>query len=436
MVATMTTSRLVRRAALGAAFALLLGPAGAARYTVTGAAPVDAGPVAAREMALRDAEYQAAVFKGAHLQSSQRLDNAGSSESGRLQPDAGPAPTYRVLREGVRNSLYEVTLEIDDAPLSATAASRGRTPAPGPVCNEAGARPLKRRVIATYFHLLRSAQAPDLPGLGTGVPAELARRLSLRPAFSGLSAATLALVADPQQAEPLEGAETVREIGRREDAQFVVAGRVIDTSVTGRRMRPVWFGSPANGVDPSARYEGPFAGLLGMGVQNQASERQFEIELWIYDAFTGAVLANDRLAETARGEVMPAWPLAFGTQAFWNSDYGRAVSTVMDRAVTRLAETTGCIPFAARVARVEQRRVYLNAGGLDGLEVGDRLLVYKPRPATMIRSAGNTRALGVPETLVGDVELVQVQPKLSIGVVNNARLAVEAGDHVRFVPRR
>jgi hypothetical protein len=44
--------------------------------------------------------------------------------------------------------------------------------------------------------------------------------------------------------------------------------------------------------------------------------------------------------------------------------------------------------------------------------------------------------LGVPETLLGDVSLIQVQPNLSVAVAHGTRAAVQPGDLLRFIPRR
>lgn len=44
--------------------------------------------------------------------------------------------------------------------------------------------------------------------------------------------------------------------------------------------------------------------------------------------------------------------------------------------------------------------------------------------------------LGLPERMIGDVELLQVQPRLAVALLRNARGTVETGDWVRFPVRR
>ena len=80
-------------------------------------------------------------------------------------------------------------------------------------------------------------------------------------------------------------------------------------------------------------------------------------------------------------------------------------------------------------------RVYLGAGTLDGLASADRLIVYKQQPQTEIRR-GDGVVLGLPERVIGDVELLQVQPRLAVAMLRNARGKVDVGDWVRFPVRR
>jgi hypothetical protein len=85
---------------------------------------------------------------------------------------------------------------------------------------------------------------------------------------------------------------------------------------------------------------------------------------------------------------------------------------------------------------VDGDRIYLSAGALDGLAVRDRLVVYKPRPATEIRRIDG-EILGVPEQQLGDIEIEQVQPRFAVARLRGGKLKVDAGDWVRFpvVPR-
>lgn len=417
--------RLCLFAALVAAFVLPLPSAWAAKLLGTGVATLDNGVPAAREMAIQDAVRQAALAQGASLQSTEYAQAGQVSDTTRLS--AAPlSGKVTVLREYQRDGLYYVEVEVDTEGVLAGSLR----------CAPPGGKALRRRVVATYFDVERVADASDMPELAMQLPAELARRLSVGGPFMASAAGRLSVLTDPRLTEPQAGVETVREIGRREGAQFVLAGRVLDTAVSGSGVRVSLFDGDRGG-EQAVFYNGPFSGLLGGAVRYRPTARQFDIEIWVYDALTGALLANHRLSGTGTGQVAPPAPRPFGSAAFWRSDYGRAVDKLLDQATGKVADTLACIPFAARVARVDAgKRVYLNAGGLSGLAVGDRLLVYKPQPASPLRGAGTVGELGIAEALSGTVVLTQVQPGLSIGVMQNARLAVEEGDYLRFLPPR
>jgi len=126
----------------------------------------------------------------------------------------------------------------------------------------------------------------------------------------------------------------------------------------------------------------------------------------------------------------------FGVGDLASGDYGKVVIQSLNQIVDKVSSAVQCLPFATRVSRVDGDRIYLSAGTLDGLAVRDRLVVYKPRPATEIRRIDG-EILGVPEQQLGDIEIEQVQPRFAVARLRAGKLKVDAGDWVRFpvVPR-
>lgn len=419
-------------AALWAAF-LLAGPATAEVYRAEGVASLESGRVAARQQAIEDAVRQMAMTHAGTLQASSRLDNGELAESGMTGPLTLPG-TPRVLRENQRDGLLFVTVEVDtDEPV---AAPGSMTPG-GQVC----ARPatpagrfLTRRLVSTYFEVSQPQDAGDLGNLATWLPSELSRRLNALRDVRALDAGNVSLFPGGKVQEPWQASDAVRDIGRREEVQFVLAGRVLDTGVTRKEPRLGVFGG-ASGSEAGLYYTGPLAGLFGASTRVVPVERRFAVEYWLYDALTGGVLATATAATTARGAVHDSSPRVFELSRFQQNDYGRSVATLLDGVAGKLASTMHCLPFAARVVRVDGDRVYLGAGTLDGLASADRLIVYKQQPRTEIRR-GDGVVLGLPERVIGDVELLQVQPRLAVAMLRNARGKVETGDWVRFPVRR
>ena len=431
----MLTSTLLR-AAFGAAFVFLAPlPALAEIYRAEGMASLEVGRVAARQAAIEDALRQIAITHQGGLQgSSQVADGAVVAESLMLGPVSLPGKT-RVLSETQRAGMLIVSVEHDtDPPLPA--AQQAEATGGGASCQRSALPPgrfLARRIVSTYFSVQQPAQASDLGGIASWFPSQLASKLNQQRDVQALDASQMSLFPQGQVQEPWQAVETVRDIGRRESVQFVLAGRIVDTAVTRKEPRPIAF-DQRNDTDQGVYYTGPLSGLLGLSIQPVPVQRRLVVEYWLYDALSGGVLLREQLTREARGNVSMASMHLFDTGTLASSDYGRLIEQTMGEIAAKVRDTMQCLPFSSRVARVEGDKVYLEAGALDGLALRDRLLLYKPRPASEVRRMDG-QVLGVPEQVIGDLEIVQVQPRLAVGRMRNSSLKVEAGDWVRFPVR-
>lgn len=417
------------RAACWAAFVLCLSAARAEVYQAEGMASLEAGAVAAREAAIQDALRQIAItHQGGLVASSNVVAGLQTQESLMLGPLSLPGKT-RVLSESRREGLLFVKVEHD---------TDGGTEKQVDPCQRAAMPPgrfLARRIVTTYFQLAQPAAGSDLGSIATWFPADLVRIFNQRRDTQALYAGAVSLFPGGLVQEASAVADTVRELGRREAAQFVLAGRIIDTSVLRQAPRIGAFGA-ANDGRQGSYYTGPFAGLLGLSVKQVPVERRFQLEYWLYDTLSGGILLRDSLQRQAQGDVGPLSQRIFGAGDLGQSDYGRLINQTLNEVVDKVSSAVLCLPFATRVSRVEGDRVYLSAGALDGLAVRDRLVVYKPRPATEIRRLDG-EVLGVPELQSGDIEIEQVQPRFAVARLRNGKLKIDAGDWVRFpvVPR-
>ena len=421
-------------AALVAAFALSA-PLLAAPITAEGVADMEAGSPAAREMAIRDALQQAAITNGAELQSLQLMESGNVSESSVLSAPSLQGKV-KILQEYSRDGMYHVRLSIDPQASATGPVAAASRPAQDASCGMPAGRTLRRKLLTTYFYVVNPAEANDLQELATALPTDMARRLRQQGQFDVQNASHLTVLSNMAADEPAAGGDAVRELGRREDVQFVIAGRVLSTGVVGKSVRHTMYESN-NTSQQGAYYTGPLAGLFGGALKYAPSARQFDMEVWVYDALTGAVLVDQRFSQIAQGKVVAQLPAAFASAAFWQGDYGRVVDNVLSEATRKLVDLVGCIPLSGKVVKVEDgRQLYINIGGLDGMKVGDQMLLYKPRSAQILRSGGGVRELGVPEDLSGTITLTQVQPNFSIAMVQSAKLKVEEGDYVRFMTRR
>lgn len=406
-----------------------LPPVLAAPIIAQGSAPLDAGVSVAREMAIQDALHQAALSQGARIDSAQYMNSGMVSESASLSAEPVSGKVV-VLDEHADDGLYQVRIRLEPDPPRSNKSQN--------TCNTDG-RSLRRRMVTANFTVDHPGDASDLDSLGIQLAQELARRLGQLDGrgFSVQDVGNIAVLPDHQQTSPAEGSAAARQLASNKNVQFVVAGRVVSTAVVKREPRLSFFGSTTTSQQ-GFYYNGPGSELLGPGLIYRPVARQFEMDIWVYDGLTGALLINRRLSDVAHGDVVPSRPVLFATAAFWGTDYGETVDQVLDRAVKTITGTLACLPYSARVLRVDgNRQVYLDAGVMDGMQPGDKLLLYRQRTADQIQDPASGKNLGLPETLLGDVTVIQVQPELSVAVSQSSnKLAVQAGDLVRFVPKR
>ena len=330
------TTRLA--AALVAAF--FFAGAAADPIVAVGSAPMDAGVAAARELAIQDALHQAALTQGAVVESAQVMDSGQDSESASLSADA-VSGRVQVIDEHEQDGMYQVRIRFDpQAP-----------GVPGARCAAPAGRHLLRRVSTAYFIVDHPADASDLESVGSRLPHEFASRMNARhgDALSVRDAGNVTIMPDPYQTDPHLAADNARKLALSEDAQFVVAGRLVSTQITDRSVRPSLFHSDEQ-TQQGMYYQGPLYQLIGGALEYRAVKRQFDFELWVFDGLTGALLANQRYAIEAEGNVLPREAPQFASAAFWKTDYGEPVSTLLNQAADRVAAdcpACGCLRNSA-----------------------------------------------------------------------------------------
>lgn len=368
-----------RLLASGWFFALLLASV-ACRAEVLeaeGISSLDPGRTVAREAAIQDALHQAALGQGGHLESS-NINQLGSSlNSIRLETPYLPK-LLEVLNEWEKDGLYHVRVRAQSDTL-------GRNPTK-----------LRKRIAATWFPVVDSLQAQDLDNPSKGLPEAILKRMEASGGY--IVPMDIRIPALPEVVTH----ESIKGVASLMRSQFVLSGKIVNTSVT----TGSWF--------------------LGK------DERQLELELILYDGFTGARIARHVLTEAAKGKVLIGREIPFGSQSFLTTDTGRAFDRLIERAALIIDRELSCIPFSATVMKVEGDRVYIDAGNLARLSPGDSLVIYASVGPTI--NAPDGQILGVTEEAINSVSVIQTQPNFSIAVIDNRtnKQTVRSGDRARF----
>ena len=152
----------------------------------------------------------------------------------------------------------------------------------------------------------------------------------------------------------------------------------------------------------------------------------FDLNLAVYDAFTGAKLVDSVTESTVK--------LTSDEYDAFKAEQWEGLEslheTVADLAVKQGKKAAKAIdeqPWRAAVVKVQGDRVFLSAGSRLGLKVGDRLAVLEAR---RIIQGQNGEKFIVPGYEVGQIEIVDVAEKVSEGKVRGGGegTQIQAGD--------
>lgn len=156
------------------------------------------------------------------------------------------------------------------------------------------------------------------------------------------------------------------------------------------------------------------------------------VDYRIVDTTTGVQLMADSGAGIYEKKVSKI--LGMGTKAAYDTDLrDGALRDALTKAMVNMMQKLGNKPWNGRVAQVDGRNLYINAGQRSGLNVGDRLKVFRAGkaiidPVTRVK-------LGTTENLIGEA----VVQRNDLGDTSDLSIAVsssgsgfKAGDIVRL----
>ncbi|MCB5195530.1 flagellar assembly protein FlgT [Deefgea salmonis] len=394
------------------------------------------GLAAARVLAVQDALENAALFNGAQV-TSLAVKKAGQwGETSKIS--GTPQGQYQLLREWQSNGFLHVLLDIappapmvSPLPTKPVASTRRNTARQVERCD---LDDLRRKVLISHFWIEHPAQTQDLDRFSEGIQIELVRQLYDSQQFLPQRAPNVAVFdVLPQFVDPLLQPERVRALAQQYSVQFIVGGIVRDTTLLGERYT-LAYGSDLRPYEKKSVASLPILNFAQVGVKAVPAARRFDLELFVFDGVSGALVNRHRIAGQASGEVVQNLSSALGTAGFAATDYGRLVTDKLKEAGTLVSQDLSCIPFSARITRVEKNTVYIDAGYTSNMRPGDTLQVYRVSPTAMPIDSANfapTMRLGMPEQKGGTFTVQQVQPLFAMGKIDG--LTVEPGDYVRFV---
>ena len=318
-------------------------------------------------------------------------------------------------------------------------------------CSQPGQRQYRKSIASTGFLIVNPQHVSDLDNVWEGLPRELMRRLESAASLLPTVVTRSSLFSNPTPAQRFEAdPELVRRLAQTSNSQFVVAGRLLDAGVSEHKTRPLadWQGD--SGVPGhSSRFEQGWQNESGgttqsatvqlpgmpwhMGIANQPSQRRIEVELLLYEGASGILLQRIRAAETAVGKVMVGRENPFGSQRYYQSDFGQATSRLLDSLARKLEQATSCLPMNSRIVRLAGKEAQIDSGTLQNLRPGDTLTIYAPDRNAPVYAGEPTVPLGLPEQPIGTLTIRSVQPRFSTGMIRPfAGKRIQAGDTARY----
>lgn len=397
---------------IGALLFLLASLAQAAEFA--GVAPLgETGIATARAAAIADALENASLHAGAHIKSSAL---AGSQTLSEAQSVRGVPPgEYTVIREWQTGLFYHVVLDVQAAKVQPAPTK----PVSSPQCAGADYR---RKVLMSHFWVMNPAQLHDMPDFPQALQSEISRRLQESGRFlPQLSIRDAAF--DLAAGEPQYDAQQVRQLARRFGVQFVLGGVVRDAGVEGEAYLP----TANRNLRPGERKRSldlPFLDFIGLGIKATPAFRRFEMDLFLFDGVSGALINRHRVSGEVEGDVaqQPEWLFK---ARFYETDFGGLVDQKLQTVLAAVQDDIRCLPFSARIVRTEGRRVFFDAGATSLIRTGDRLQAYRLKPGQPVLGS-------MIEEVVGSLTVSEVQPLFATAVLDGSR-SLEVGDYVRFV---
>ena len=275
-------------------------------------------------------------------------------------------------------------------------------PDPAPV-TVATVRQYKKKITATPFSLHKPYRTNDIDDMASGFSRELLRRLEGSNQF---------LTKTSLYGLPVEGGgpsldhSAVRRLAIINDSQFVISGDIQDSGVSD---------------------EGGYLGFF------RTRTRSLDIDLFVHDGMTGTLVARRRISQLAEDDVVVGRNKLFASTAFFSTGFGKVVDRMLDSAVELVVSDLDNLPFSARIIKVKDDEIYIDAGATSVLASGDELMVYQVRNDLPLVGPDSNNEVGIPEAAIGKILLTQVQPLFSIcrTAAGARNVLPKVGDFVR-----
>lgn len=367
--------------------------AGASIVQAKGSALVHQANIAqARKLALKDAMSQAMLQGGARVQSDTQVNlNVVQSDNVRVRA-SGQVTDVVILDEWLdeQRDLYHVNI-------------RARVEPSDQSLQRQNAIRYRKKLAVAQFSVLDRYQIHDMPNIEIALAKEFLGRLEAAANLLSTDASQYLLPLSSKQMSATGNSPTqvISQLAQTLGVQFIMDGRILDMGETEH--------------------------VLGIEI------RHVELELTLYDGISGAVLSKFRDNGSIVQNRLFDFPLTTpaANSKFFDSQIGRKINSVLDRLVLQVADFLNRVPFTARVVKAQGNKIYFDVGSMANVTVGDVLMAYRVS-AEALQGSTPSLHLGFAESPLASLVVRKVQPLFAVGELETDKLALKAGDVVRF----
>lgn len=355
-----------------------------------------------------DARYRATqqAIKQAILESGSRVSVKDELSNGELESSLEIRSTSRVqqaeiISEEQNGDILTVIARVDVTPDSQ--------------CSTGPTNYYRKTVGITGFELQTPQQARlgELSNISRELPKNLANEINKLGFLKALTATNIAIYPDlinaPSSTNYDGSLTNLTRISEQLGVQYIVSGVIRDIGEIYQRSP-----NDKNSTD-----------LLENGIKK---ERNFVVDIYIYDGFSGALLFEHRYSEVGNWDISDYTKVGFGSTKFWSIHYGRVIQQALKESALDTSEKLRCQPFIANIFRTEGNRIHIAAGSLSGLKQGDKFNIYRRYEIFNHLQSTQTQLNNANIS----VTIKQVQPNFSVGelVVDSHILNVRQQDVV------
>lgn len=374
--------------------------------TVEGQALIKNGTqLLARKMAIRDAIRQASLENNSHINSRTLINqNKIALDSFTLRTTALINNT-KVIDEWIEAGIYHVRAIVR---LSA-----------GGRCTPQ----YRKRIAATAFPLVKPSHSSTLESsdLSSGIPREVSNMLTESGYYLGRNNTHTTLYTIPALAPEIIGSPAYEmlnnmKLAEKSRVQFVLSGVIRDLEISSRNYN---------------RGSGVSAWLNSFNSYFHTS-RAITLDMYIHDGYTGALLFQHRYKDEATGSVLIPKDVMVGSEQFKATETGNKITKMINQSALDIQNSLNCYPFYTRILKIQDNKIFIDAGAQERINLGDQLVVYTSL-GDINQQDSRQQIIGHYKKPVGVLTITEVNPLFSIGEleVPPYMLGIEVGDWVK-----